>query len=330
MLLIKDEDIEKILKEVDIVKIAQETVEKAFSEYGRGLAASLPWMQLNVRKYKGLVATGIGYLKESEIVSSGVATWWYNEKPPISKTIFLINPRNGKIFCTILSPGYRLGWHRTGAAGAVAAKYLARKDSKVAGIIGAGSIARAQLTHLLRVREIERAYVYSRTSRSREEYAKEMGQKLGIDVIPVDKPEKATKSVDILVTATPSTEPIVKAEWIREGIHINAIGADTADKRELDGMVLKKADKLYIDEPRKVFATGEFAIPMQEGILTKEDISGTIGEVCAGLKPGRENDSEITIFKSTGMEIQGALLSYFIYKKAKEMGLGQEIFTVAR
>jgi len=324
LLLIKDEDIEEILKEVDIIKIAQETVEKAFNEHGKGLAESLPWMQLNVRKYKGLVATGIGYLKESDVVSSGVSTWWYNEKPPISKTIFLINPRNGKIFCIILSSGYRLGWHRTGAAGAVGAKYLARKDSKVAGIIGAGSIARAQLTHLLRVREIEKVFVYSR-GHTREEFAEEMSKKLGIDIIAVDKPEDTVKNVDVLVTATPSTQPIVKADWVREGIHINAIGADTADKRELDGMVLKKADKLYIDEARKVFATGEFAIPMRGGIITKEDVKGTICEVCAGLKPGRENDSEITVFKSTGMAIQGMLLFYFIYKKAKEMGLGQEL-----
>lgn len=325
MLLIRNEDIMKILKETDIVKIAQEAVEKAFSEYGRGLAESLPWMQLNVPKYSGLVATGIGYLKESEIVSSGVATWWHNEKPPISSIRFLINPKNGRPFCIILSSGYTLGWHRTGAAGAVAAKYLARKDSKVAGIIGAGSIARAQLTHLVRVREIERVCVYARARVHTEKFSKEMGDKLGIDVIAVDKPEDAVKNVDVLVTATPSTEPIVKAEWVGEGIHINAIGADTPNKRELDGRVLKEADKLYIDEPRKTFSTGEFLIPMQEGIITKEDINGTIGEVCAGLKPGRENDSEITIFKSTGMEIQGMLLFYSTYKKAKELGLGQEL-----
>lgn len=325
MLLIKTDDIREILERIDIVDIAQKAVEKAFSEYGRGLAESPPWMQVDITKYKGLVATGIGYLKETAIVSSGVSTWWFDEKPPISSIRFLIDAKNGKPFAAFFSLGYLLGQHRTGAAGGIATKYLAREDSEVAGVIGTGLIGRVQLVHLAKVRKIKKAFAYSRTAKKREEYAREMSDKLGIDVVAVDRPEKAVRNADVLITATPSTEPIVEAEWIDEGIHINAIGADTPYKRELDGMVLKKADKLYIDDPEKVFATGEFLVPIQEGVITKGDITGTIGEVCAGLKPGRENDSEITIFKSTGMEIQGMLLYYYIYKKAKEMGLGQEI-----
>ena len=325
MLLIEPNDLEKILKETDIVKLAQDSVEKAFSEYGRGLAESPPWTQVNDSEHKGIVATGLGYLKESNLISSGVSTWWYNEKPPITSVRILIDPTNGKPFCIILESGYILGWHRTGSAGAIGAKYLARKNSKVAGMIGAGSIARAQMTHLIRVREIEKILVFDILKDSRDKFAKEMSQKLGVDVIAVDNPEKAVRNVDILVSATPSTKPIVEADWIDKGLHINAIGADTPQKREYDGTVLKKVDKLYIDEPGKVFATGDFLVPMKEGIITKKNITGTIGELCAGLKPGRQSESEITFFKSTGMEIQGMLLFYEIYKRAKEMGLGRDV-----
>ena len=229
-----------------------------------------------------------------------------------------MDPDDGNIFAVIQSP-----YASTGAAGAVAAKYLSREDSTRAGVIGTGRQGRDQLLLLSKVRRIEKAFAYS-GRRKDEEYAREMSSKLGIDVIACDGPEEVVRNADVLITATFSTEPIVRGEWLREGIHINAIGADCPLKVELDVYTFQRADKIVIDG-EKALTIGEIAAPLRKGIIKPEDIYGKIGEVVAGVKPGREDDTEITIFESDGTSLAEAGVAVKIYQKVMEMGLGVEI-----
>jgi alanine dehydrogenase len=151
-----------------------------------------------------------------------------------------------------------------------------------------------------------------------------MSSKLGIDVIAVDNAERVVKDSQICITATKSTTPIVRGEWIQEGLHINAIGADCPVKSELDASALKRADKLVID-CKQALDTGDLRVLLERGILEPSKIYGTIGEIVAGLKQGRENASEVTIFKSTGMTIPYVAISAMIYKEASKRGLGIEV-----
>jgi len=152
-----------------------------------------------------------------------------------------------------------------------------------------------------------------------------MKVKLGTKVRPVETVDEAT-AADVVVTTTPSTKPIVKKQHIRPGTHINAIGADAAGKQELEAGILRDA-KIVIDDIHQASHSGEINVPLSQGLIKSEEIYGMLGEVVAGMKKGRENDKEITIFDSTGLAIQDIICAKLVYDKAKERGLhGFEFF----
>jgi alanine dehydrogenase len=143
-------------------------------------------------------------------------------------------------------------------------------------------------------------------------------------VVPSEKIEQVVRNADILVTTTPAMSPIVKAEWLMPGVHVNIIGADDTPKIELEGAALKRADKLVI-ATEECFRAGQMRIPMEEGIIGKNNIYGTIGEIIAGIKTGRERADEITVFHSPGVTLQDAAIAYRVYLRAKELGLGVDV-----
>ncbi|MFQ6119775.1 MAG: ornithine cyclodeaminase family protein, partial [Methanosarcinales archaeon] len=144
---------------------------------------------------------------------------------------------------------------------------------------------------------------------------------VGCDIIPKESVESVCKC-DILVTTTPVRSPIVKKEWISEGVHINAIGADAKGKQELDSNILKRA-KIVVDDLAQASHSGEINVPLSNGIISLQDIYGELGEIIAGIKRGREEDNEITIFDSTGLAVQDVATANLIYKKAIEIDLGR-------
>lgn len=330
-LLISDEDVKKILTFEETI----EAVESAYRQYGLGLAGgnslrhgcplpprcemriegkNLPHMSPQIRE----IHQDMAYLEETGMILCRIGFYLGDKKGRMS---ILLNAKNGEILAVIKSS--LTSWIRTGSAGAVGAKYLSRKNSKVAGIIGTGRQGRTQLPALTKVRDIEKAFAYSGRKRD-EKYAQEMSRKLGIDVIACDNVAEVVKDTDILITATCATTPIIQGEMINEGLHINAMGADCPMKTELDALTLKKADKLVIDY-ELALDTKEIRIPMDQGLLRMEDIYGTIGEVVAGLKPGREKATEITIYKNTGMCLPYVAIYAKVYEKAIETGLGTDI-----
>jgi alanine dehydrogenase len=147
---------------------------------------------------------------------------------------------------------------------------------------------------------------------------------LGLNILPKKNVEDAVKGCDILVTTTPSTQPIVKNEWISEGMHINAIGSDAPGKEELDPEILKRA-KIVVDDIEQAWHSGEINVPAAKGIISKADIYAELGEIIVGKKVGRESDEEITIFDSTGLAIQDLATATLVYKKAREKNLGFEV-----
>jgi ornithine cyclodeaminase/alanine dehydrogenase len=221
--------------------------------------------------------------------------------------------------------GSHITAYRTGAAGAVAAGVLARKDAATVGVIGTGTQGRMQILALRELFKLEKILAWNIRKPSAERYATEMSERLGIDVKAVDGVEAAVRDVDIVVTATPSREALVMNDWIREGVHINAIGADGPGKQELDPKIVGRADKVVVDSLSQCRRIGEIQHALTSKLLTEEGVHAEIGHILLGERPGRESERELTVFDSTGMAAQDIAAAHVVYEQAKERGLGQSV-----
>jgi alanine dehydrogenase len=191
----------------------------------------------------------------------------------------------------------RLTDMRTGAAGAVAAKYLAPKKEVVLGVVGSGRQAEAQVEAISRELVITGIRVWSRE----EKNARAFADRFSSLSATASSLEKACDA-DVLVTTTPSRKPVVMHEWVHDGTHINAIGADAPGKEELDPLILQRA-KVFVDDRPQAIHSGEINVPIAKGLFHAHDIAGTLGEVVVGVK-GRRRPDEVTVFDSTGLAIQ--------------------------
>jgi alanine dehydrogenase len=241
----------------------------------------------------------------------------HDNLPSVMACIVLSDPSTGRVLAFM--DGTYITGIRTGAAGGVAVKYLARKDSKVIGMIGAGTQAKTQLMAIAEVlSKIDDVKVYDLFNEASQKYVKEMHAKLGLNLHSVATIEEATEA-DIVVTTTPSTKQVVMDKHIRPGTHINAIGADAKGKEELEANILLRA-KVIVDDIEQASHSGEINVPISQGLMTVDNIHCTLGEVVAGYKKGRESDEEITIFDSTGLAIEDIICAQLVYEKAKESG----------
>lgn len=237
--------------------------------------------------------------------------------PTVIATIILSNPNTG---CPLaIMDGTHITNIRTGAAGGVAVKYLSGKGSSVIGMIGAGKQAETQLLAISEVLpKIKEVKVFDQRRDVGARYAEEMGTKLNINIRPVENIEAATEA-DIIVTTTPSRKPIIKNQYIKPGTHINAIGADAKGKQELEADLLKNAN-IVVDDVEQASHSGEINVPLSKGLIKVDEIYGTLGEVIANIKKGREKDEELTVFDSTGLATHDIICAKLVYEKAKERG----------
>ncbi len=242
--------------------------------------------------------------------------------PTVMGIIELVDPQTG--FPISVMDGTWITNMRTGAAAGVATKYLARDDSEVLGLVGAGVQAATGLEAINEVMDIKEVKVTCRTCQNRAEFAETASLKYGIDVKAVDTIKEAVTGSDVLLTTTPAREPIVKSKWVKKGTHINAMGADAPGKQELNSHVLQKA-KIFIDCWDQASHSGEINIPVHEGLVRRSDIKGKIGDVILGTVPGRTSDEEITVFDSTGLAVQDIVTAWNVYEKAIEQGVGKKM-----
>lgn len=204
--------------------------------------------------------------------------------------------------------------YRTGATAAIASKYLARRDSRTLGIIRAGRQAHTQIQAHAKVFDLKQIRVF--------DLSRDVTQRL-ISFFP-ELPLQAcslveTAGSDIVCTLTPAREPYLKREWIAPGTHINAVGADASGKEGLDPAILKEAT-VVVDDWRQANSAGEINVPITKGLFSVEEIYGTLAQIVAGIKPGRQDRSSITVFDSTGVAIEDLAVAKLLYEKAKEGG----------
>jgi len=196
---------------------------------------------------------------------------------------------------------------RTGAVSAVATDLLARKDAKTLAIIGCGAQGRSHLAAITRVRKIESVSCYDISPDAAKHYAFEQSEKHGIPVKAVDSAEEAVRGADVVCTLTPSREPYLKAEWIASGTHINAVGTFTPTTREVTSQLVA-ISRLYADQVEAMKKeSGDYLIPLKEGVITGEHIIGSIGGVLLGKVPGRMSDGEVTLFDALGLAVEDVM-----------------------
>jgi ornithine cyclodeaminase/alanine dehydrogenase len=218
-----------------------------------------------------------------------------------------------------------LGQMRTGAATGVATRWMAREDARTVAMIGTGSQARTQLEAIAHVRKLESAHAFGRDAARREKFAKDMTEHLGIPVTAVVSAEEALRGAAIVVTSTTASQPVVEGRWLEPGMHINAIGANFPQKRELDGAAVGRCDLVVADSREQSKHEAGDLIQAYGDDAARWAAVRELSEIAGGKIAGRTSANQITLFKSNGIASEDVVVAGCVYDLAKEKGIGQDI-----
>jgi ornithine cyclodeaminase/alanine dehydrogenase len=276
-------------------------------------------LHLGMPAYVGGAGGGVLGLKVVTVYPDNPSRY---ELPTTIGTLLLNDPKTGALLA-IMDAGY-LTAMRTGAASGVATKHLARPGASTVGIFGAGVMARTQLLAVHEARPLQRALVFDPAGEAAERFAADMRERLSIPV-EVATGARECAACDIVCAATSSRTPIVEADWIRPGTHVNGVGAHAPDTREFDLETIRRVKFVADHVPACLAEAGEIMIPIHEGGYSEQDIHGSIGEVIRGTKPGRTSDEEITFFKSVGLAVQDVMTAQRVYELAGRAGIGTDV-----
>jgi len=309
---------------------AVEVVKRAFGELSTGRADIPLRTVLSLPKHDGVTLFMPGYLSDSESLAVKVVSV-HNRNPErhlplINAVVIVIDPATGQAVAAI-EGGY-LTALRTGAGSGAATDLLARRDAEVAAIIGAGEQARAQTLAVAAVRPIKRFWIYARRRARVEEMIAEMRPKLGpsIELLEAHSPSQAVREALVICAATTSSTPVFDGADLRPGAHVNGVGSYRPAMREIDCATLRRASKIVVDSRESALTeAGDLIVAIERGEIQPSDIYAEIGEIAAGLKAGREDDDEITYFKSVGNAAQDAAVAQAIYQRALRENIGVEV-----
>ncbi|MGB0034446.1 MAG: ornithine cyclodeaminase family protein [Candidatus Acidiferrales bacterium] len=314
-LLLSEADVKSILT----MQIALEAVEDSFRRLADGSAVLHPRQRLHL--------PGKSYL---HYMAAGDATSGYmglkiytSAREGLRFLVPLFEADSGDLVA-LIEADY-LGQMRTGAASGVATRLMSRADSHAVGIIGTGLQARTQLEAIALVRKIESIRAFGRDAQRREEFAKEMTARLRVPVTAVSSALDAVHEADILVTSTTATNPVVEGRWLKPGTHINAIGANFPQKRELDEEAVRRSDVIAADSRQQSKEEAGDLIHAFGDDVSRWAAVHELADIAAGKIPGRTGPAQITLFKSNGIAIEDVVVAERIYKLARERRIGREI-----
>jgi alanine dehydrogenase len=318
-LLLNRHEIAQLLNLDECIK----AVEQVFKLHGEKKTTS-PGI-LGMHAHDGGFHIKAGFLEErkSYFVAKMNANFPQNKQrfglPTIQGVIILSDGESG--YPLALMDSIEITIQRTGAATAVAAKYLARSDARIVTICGCGNQGRIQLRALLRVRPLKQAFVFDQDERQARLLADEFSDDLLIEPISREQLSTCVRKSDICVTCTPSRQYFLHREFIAPGTFVAAVGADSEEKQELDP-ALFISNKIVVDVLEQCAVIGDLHHAVQKELIKTSDVHAELGQVAAGKKPGRIADDEIIIFDSTGMALQDAAAAVLVYKKAASAGIG--------
>jgi len=322
VVVLTDQDVEKLVSFSENLRM----IEQAFGDYNTGKSHVFPVVRERIETHNGAFGIKSGYLETQNILGFKAGGFWSNNTSKglanHQSVIILFNPETGQPRA-LVAANY-VTQIRTAAIGAIGCKHLAKKDSRVLAIIGAGQQGRNQLkAALYALPAIEQVFLFDIYTPAAAALAKDMShhsQKISV----ASTVEKACLYADVIITATSSYAAIVMAEWVKKGTHINAVGTDTKGKQELDPEIFAKA-LVVVDNIDQCLYLGECQHPYARGIISRESIHAEIGEVILGIKPGRVSREEITIFDTTGVAIQDLATAGYALEQALNKGVGSHI-----
>jgi ornithine cyclodeaminase len=324
ILVLTRNDIQKAVSMIDAI----DAVGEAFRSLSKGETAVPLRTPVPVPENNGVALFMPGFLPAGKALGlKAISVFPDNPAkgiPTINAVFLLMSPETGEPLA-LMEANY-LTALRTGAASGLATRHLAKQETPIVAVFGAGAQARTQLEAVHAVREISEVRVFDLHPAAVEKYIKDMKSIL-TDPVPAFSaaatPETAVADADVIITATTSTQPVFNGSFLKTGAHINGVGSYTPQMREIDLTALQRADKIVVDAVSAALEeAGDLIIPLTAGQIARSDIYGEIGEVAAGLMPGRESDSEITIFKTVGHAVQDLAVARLIYERASRDNLG--------
>ncbi len=321
MIVVSEQDARSLVTVEDAV----EAVEKSFVAMARGQARNYPVVRESVGYRDAVFGVKTGCDVSAPVLGLKAGGYWpHNLGSGLTNhqsSTLLFDPDTGRA-CALVSANYLTGV-RTGAAGAIATKYLSRRNSAVLGIIGTGTQAHYQLRATLAVRAIRQVHAWDPSPQNLEGFGRVV-RELGLEYIAHSERQSVAAHADILVTVTPSQQALVEKSWVRPGTHINAMGADTRGKQELDPALVAGA-AVFVDELEQAITIGECQHAFGAGLIDRRTFRGSIGAVAAGLCEGRRNADEITLFDGTGVALQDLVVADLAMRLATRRQLGTRV-----
>ena len=306
------------------MKEAVEAMREAFRQLSAGQAVAPPRTQIAARDPDGDALFMSSYIPADQRMGLKIITLFGGNAarglPRIQAIVVVLDATNGSPIAVM--DGTSLTAIRTGAASGVATDVLARADAQQAAIFGCGPQARTQLAAVCAVRPIRAARVFDVAAERVATFAREMAGQLGISVEVAASPAAALDGADVVCTATTSAEPVFADADLAAGVHINAIGSYKPHVREIPGETVRRARVVVDHLAFALDEAGDLLIPIAEGLITKDHIAAELGEIIAGLKPGRQSPDEVTFFKSVGIAVQDLAAAGRVLANAERLGLG--------
>jgi alanine dehydrogenase len=323
MLILTEKEVQSLAEVRELIPV----LERAHIQYSTGEAVMPVRLVVPLPQIQGRITSMPGYLNEDKALGMKVVTFFPNNLkqnlPQILATVMLFSADTGKMIAAM--DGNYITAIRTACVSAMATKALANPESRVLGVLGAGVQARAHIRALTQIREISEIRVYDVFEASARRLQESLQNEIGVKIDVVQSAREAVQGADLLVTVTTAKEPIVNADWLKPGMHINAVGSHRPDLREIDGATLAAA-KIVVDSREAIMAEcGDILLAIQEKAITADGIHAEIGEVLAGKKAGRSGADEITLYKAVGIAIQDVATAHLVYRKALERNVGTSI-----
>lgn len=326
MLLLSREDIKKVFT----IKDAIEADKKAFQLVVEGKCDAPLRTNIQAPKHDGCFLFMPAYVEEMDTASLKIINIFPhnidNGIPSSPAQVLLIDGSTGIV--TAVLDGTYVTQLRTGAASGAAFDVLARKDARTGALIGTGGQAATQLEAMMAARDLEEVRVYDMNYERTVDFAARMQEELkeyGTKIVAVRSSDEAVEGADLLITVTPSSKPVFDGTKVKAGATVSCVGAYQHHMQEMDPRILTRASKIYFDSEEAVLSeSGDILIPLEEGIITKDDFTGDLGDVIKGKVTGRENDEEIIVFETVGVATQDLVAAKEIYEKAVAAGVGTQ------
>lgn len=317
----------ELRRAVPLDRSAIDCIADAFAALATRDVAMPPVLSMAIAEHHGEIDVKTAYVPGLPFFAVKMSPGFFDNPkrglPSTSGLMVLFSAETGMLEALLLDNGY-LTDVRTAAAGAVAARHLARENAETAGVLGAGMQARLQLAALAQVRPIRHARIWARRAEAAEIAAEDMRRELDIPVEAVPTARDAVAGAEVIVTTTPSREPILQADWLESGQHVTAMGSDQHGKSELEPACLARADRYVADRATQTREMGELREALAAGLVAEHAEIEELGPIVAGLRPGRTNDSDITIADLTGMGIQDTAIATLARARAEQLGAGTD------